>query len=80
MDERRKIHRKRTFKGGSIISGLAAGVDCVIRNLSDTGAFLEVESPVGIPDDFTLLIKPEIIKRKCHVEWRAANRIGVRFI
>ena len=80
MDERRKYSRKRTFKGGSIIFGLAVGVDCVIRNLSDIGASLEVTSPESIPDDFTLLIRPEIIKRNCHVEWRSAHRIGVQFI
>jgi len=52
----------------------------VIRNMSETGAQLIVESPIGIPDDFTLLIKPELIKRACRVAWRKADRIGVRFI
>lgn len=80
MNERRSTPRHRTLKGGSIIFGLAAGIDCVIRNLSNEGASLEVESPVGIPDDFTLLIRPETVKRNCHVEWRAANRIGVHFV
>jgi hypothetical protein len=48
----------RTFKEGSIISGVAAAIDCTIRNFSETGASLEVTSPVGIPDQFPLLIKP----------------------
>jgi hypothetical protein len=47
--------------------------------MSDTGAALEVESPVGIPDDFSLLIRPEILKRRCQVVWRKERRIGVRF-
>jgi hypothetical protein len=68
MAELRGSPRLRTFKGGSIIFGM-----------SDRGAALEVESPVGIPDDFTLLIKPEFVKRNCHVVWRASKRIGVRF-
>ena len=68
------------MKGGSITFGLAAGIDCLIRNMSETGACLVVESPVGIPDDFTLLIKPEIIKRNCHIAWRTADKIGVRFV
>jgi hypothetical protein len=59
--------------------GSAASVDCIIRNMSDTGACLEVETPAGIPNDFTLLIRPEIIKRSCHVVWRKERRIGVRF-
>ena len=59
--------------------GPAASVDCIIRNMSEAGAALEVDSPVGIPDDFTLLIRPEIIKRTCHVVWRTERRIGVAF-
>ena len=80
MTERRRILRKRTLKGGTIIYGTVADIDCVIRNLSDIGAALEVERSAGIPDDFTLLIKPEIIKRRCRVVWRSAKRIGVEFV
>ena len=79
MAENRRKPRLRTIKGGSILFGTAAAVECVIRNMSETGAALEVASPTGIPDDFTLLIKPEIIKRECHVVWRTAERVGVRF-
>ena len=80
MSENRRSARLRTYKGGSIIFGVAAAVDCIIRNMSETGAALDVESPVGIPDDFVLLIKPEFVKRNCQVAWRSANRIGVRFV
>ena len=38
MTERRRILRKRTLKGGTIIYGTVADIDCVIRNLSDIGA------------------------------------------
>jgi len=78
VDHRRKP-RLRTFKGGSILFGMAAAIDCIIRNMSESGAALEVESPGSVPDDFTLLIKPEIIERECHVVWRSAGRLGVRF-
>jgi hypothetical protein len=79
MDKRR-APRLRTFKGGSIMFGVAAAIDCTIRNMSETGASLEVTSPVGIPDEFTLLIKPEFLKRNCRVAWRSAKRIGVQFV
>ena len=41
---------------------------------------MEVDSPVGIPDEFTLLVKPEFVKRNCRVARRSANRIGVQFV
>jgi hypothetical protein len=78
--ENRGNQRLRTFKGGSIIFGVAVAIDCLIRNMSDSGAALEVENQVGIPAEFVLLIKPEFIRRNCRVAWRSAKRIGVRFV
>ena len=80
MNEKRRTPRLRTLKGGSILFGLAPAIDCVIRNISETGAQLAVESSIGIPDEFTLLIKPEMRKQACKVAWRSADRIGVSFV
>lgn len=79
MMERRTSQRLRAFKGGSISFDRAASIDCLVRNLSKTGACLIVESPVGIPDNFTLIIKPELLRRNCRVAWRSAAKIGVQF-
>ena len=78
MDEHRRSQRQRTLKGGSISFGSAPSIDCVVRNLSETGACLEVASS-SIPDNFTLIIRPEILKRSCQIAWRSAQRIGVHF-
>jgi hypothetical protein len=80
MSERRRTTRLRTFKGGSIIFGVAPPIDCIIRNMSQIGAALEVQSTVGIPDDFILLIKPGFVKRRCRVVWRSAGRLGIEFV
>ena len=70
---------QRTYKSGSI-SFNGGGIDCVIRNLSTTGACLDVESQVGIPENFTLVIKPDNLRHPCQVAWRKARQIGVRFV
>jgi hypothetical protein len=62
-----------------MISFDGAGIDCTVRNVSETGALLEIESPVGIPNNFTLVISKDGVKRPCRVAWRSARRIGVRF-
>ena len=54
-------------------------IDCVVKNVSDAGAGLIVESPVGIPDDFKLVIERDNFIRRCHVIWRTSSRIGVEF-
>ena len=79
MIERRKVIRHRTLKAGSISFNRAAGIDCRVRNLSPVGACLEVESQLGIPDDFTLVVESEHLKQHFRVIWRTPHRIGVEF-
>jgi hypothetical protein len=78
MDERRDKARHRVLKAGTIEFGGGA-IDCTVRNLSDTGAALDVSSPVGIPDHFSLFVQAGGIHLACTVIWRKEKRIGVRF-
>ena len=79
MDEGRRAPRHRVLKAGTITFGGGAGISCTIRNLSDTGAALEVTSPIGIPHEFTLLVETDHSSRQCRVVWRKEHRIGVTF-
>jgi hypothetical protein len=69
---RRWVLRSGTieFNGGAI--------DCTVRNLSSTGTLLEVVSPIGIPNDFTLVL-PDGHQTACRIVWLASTRIGVTF-
>ena len=66
------------LKGGTIEFGGGA-IDCTIRNFSETGAALEVSSPVGIPENFTLFLQVDRTQLSCRVVWRKEKRIGVKF-
>jgi hypothetical protein len=79
MDENRKAQRNRMLKAGTISLHLGGTIDCKIRNLSSTGARLEVNSQLGIPDSFILLTKPDRIQHSCRVKWRKDHHIGVVF-
>lgn len=79
MEEQRKSQRTRALKGATIVFERDAAIDCVVRNLSKTGACLEIVSPLGIPDEFTLVILSDKVKQQCRVVWRTARRIGVSF-
>jgi PilZ domain len=77
MDEEQRIAaRHRVLKGGRIHFG-GGSIDCTIRNISETGAALEVTSPLGIPTEFTLFADGAL--RPCRVVWRKEKRIGVTF-
>ncbi len=79
MDEDRTAPRRRLLKGGKISFGNGAVIDCTIRNLSDTGAALDVSSPVGIPERFMLVVEADRRHLPSRVVWRRERRIGVHF-
>jgi len=78
MNGQRIASRRRVLKAGSIEFG-GGEFECTIRNLSETGAALEVMTPLYIPDRFTLVFQSEESKRACRVVWRKQKRIGVTF-
>lgn len=80
MDERRATVRRRTFKGGKLTFNKGLSVlDCLVRDLSNKGARLELATTVGVPDTFELTIAPDRVKRFCKVAWRSQHHLGVRF-
>jgi len=77
MDEHRKGPRRRTFKSGKILLGRRE-VLCTVRNLSETGACLEVQTTYGIPALFQFLM-PNQAAQNCKVMWRNDTKLGVHF-
>jgi hypothetical protein len=77
--ERRSAPRKRTLKGGRIAFNAGQStIECVVLNLSETGAKLRVTSVMGIPDTFDLLLADKS-RRRCRVAWRKLDEMGVAF-
>jgi len=78
--ERRLAPRRNTsieaviaYRGGAPLRR------CIIRNVSETGAKLEVAPVAGIPDLFDLLVaghRPQ----PCKIVWRALKEIGVQYL
>ena len=79
MTDHRVAPRRRLLKAGKISFG-GGVIDCVVKNFSKTGAALDVETPVGIPDNFTLVIDADNIDMPCRVVWRKPSKIGVQFL
>ena len=78
MVETRIAPRHRVMKAAKIEYG-GNKVPCTIRDISVTGAALEVSSLIGIPETFTLVVPEDRLKLPCHVVWRRDFRIGVTF-
>ena len=77
--ERRLSPRRNTAISAEIVfaNGRSRRA-CVIRNISDTGAKLEVASVKDIPNTFDLL-SPGHHPQPCRIVWRALKEIGVNF-
>jgi hypothetical protein len=79
MSEHRSAPRRRLLKAGTIEFGGGA-IDCTVRNVSNTGAALDVISPVGIPEQFTLILPAKWIASvvPCRMAQGKADRRGFR--
>jgi diguanylate cyclase (GGDEF)-like protein len=80
MRDRRGETRHRLLKEATIVfNDRRSAIACLVRNLSDSGACLEVASAAEAPNEFELSIKDETASRHCVSAWRAGNKIGVEF-
>lgn len=80
MQERRHQDRQRTLKSGKIVfNNKRSVIDCLIRNLSDSGACLQVNSANGIPKRFELQIDGMGNSRPCRMVWETDTRLGIEF-
>lgn len=78
--DRRTIARRTMLKGGRIVFNAGRStIDCTVRNLSGKGAKLLVNSVVGIPETFDLVLGDHS-KQPCRVKWRALKELGVEFV
>ena len=78
MIDKRAARRERVFKAGRVSFGCER-VNCVVRNLSVTGAIIEVQTSDVIPREIILDILGRGARFPCHVVWRHYRRLGVAF-
>ena len=77
---RRSERRRRVYKRARIVFDNGYAVfDCIVRNLSGGGAMLEVETPLGVPRAFRIVMSHDAKGRPCRVVWRTEKRMGVAF-
>lgn len=79
-DENRAARRQRVLKQGKILPPAdLVGVDCTVRDISESGARLLCADPTRIPDEFRLVFQADRTMRDVRVMWRRDGQIGVQF-
>jgi len=77
--ERRIAPRRNTVLPATIVfNGGRTVLSCIIRNVSETGAKLQVSSVAAIPVSFDLLVDGHR-PHACRVVWRSLKEIGVAY-
>ncbi|MBR0792940.1 PilZ domain-containing protein [Bradyrhizobium manausense] len=79
MVEKRATQRHRVFKGGTITFE-NSGIACTVRNMSEGGAAIDLDTTITLPQSFTLLIERDNFVRSCRTVWRSDRRIGLAFV
>ncbi len=76
--EKREVPRQRTYLGGRVVQDDGISFACVIRNVSVTGAMIEVPQMMVLPDTWTLIDMKNAVAHRVCVSWRQETRLGVR--
>ena len=81
LPKKRAAPRQRVLFGGKIVYDDGAfSVDCVIRDLSASGAKITLGPRVSIPSDVWFIDLHDGIAYPSQVAWRRTPHIGLRFL
>lgn len=81
MSDNRREARQRTFlKGRIIFNNGASSMDCLVRDMSATGARLALTETATLPEVFDLFIPQKERTYKANLRWRRSDGIGVAFV
>lgn len=79
--EGRASDRTRTFLKAVIeFNHGASRLDCVVKNMSRSGARIEITDAIGLPNEFNLRIPHRNETYRSQMIWREKGAIGVRFV
>jgi hypothetical protein len=81
MQNRRSARRYKSFLQGRVLfNNRRSSIDCVVRDISKTGARLRISDAITVPDAVELYLpsKDEIYRSR--VLWRRDEEMGVTFI
>jgi len=80
MSERRGSARRKSFLRGCVyFNNRRSAIDCLIRDMSSSGARLFFSGAVSIPDVLEIYIPQKEQTLRGWVEWRHGDEVGISF-
>lgn len=78
--DRRQARRWKVFKEGQLVLPGRQSIPCVIRDISESGARLQVPSNTVLPETFVLFIKADEVMMPARRIWITLDQVGIRFV
>ena len=81
MSEKRQAPRQKSFLRGLVyFSNSPSGTDCLVRDISESGARLKFSAPPTATENLELHIPVKGQTLHARVQWRDGDEIGIAFI
>ncbi|WP_372425059.1 PilZ domain-containing protein [Salinarimonas chemoclinalis] len=79
--EQRTAPRRRALVAARIrYGGGAVTIDCVVRNISETGAKIDISEGVTLPGHFEIVIPQMNVVHRAELRWRRGGEAGIAFL
>jgi len=79
-NEQRKQRRQRVLKDGKIVSSdMNSLIDVKIRDMSASGALVNLPANVVMPDKFNFLVVSDRLLYPAVLRWRKGEAMGIEF-
>ena len=80
IEERRGAVRAPTFKAGEVLLPDGVGIDCIVRNVSESGCLIKLENAATLPERVRVRIDLDTPPRPVEIVWRSTTLAGAMFI
>ena len=79
QDRRQSVRDKVLYGGVAETNERRSTLDCVVRNISERGACIELDQTIELPQEMNLTIARKGRSFLARLIWRQADKVGLAF-
>jgi hypothetical protein len=80
IERRASPRRKTRFKATVVYGAERSTINCMVRNLSESGACIKLDAPDDMPAQFHLIWLADRTVISAEAVWRSHGEMGVKFV